>query len=363
MALLPQSVTDPVADAIFAYYKAKYGAEVQRPYLGASAIGKPCLRQHWYSFRWSKPAQFSGRLYRVFQSGHLQEPRVYADLAGIGCTVYQINPATGKQWSFTEPATGHHFKGNADGILTGLPQAPKSPHILEIKTASDKMFKEMQKNGVKKAKPEHYAQMQIYMKWTIDQFGEDGCERALYFVVNKDNDDIYTERIEFDAKEAQAIIDKAMAIIASVEPPIGVSTDPTWFECKFCDYQAICHGTDVPAPTCRSCLHVTPEMDGEGRWSCASYGKDLTVDEQRVGCANHRYIPILLAKTAKPIDSTDHDGVVYQMPDGQCFVNGDPDRNPDHISSQELHVCADKTMMVDEQCLELRRQYSGRFIG
>ena len=99
MALLPQSVTDPVADAIFAHYKAKFGAEAQRPYLGASAIGKPCLRQHWYSFRWSKPAQFSGRLYRVFQSGHLQEPRVYADLSSIGCTVFQINPATGKQWA------------------------------------------------------------------------------------------------------------------------------------------------------------------------------------------------------------------------------------------------------------------------
>lgn len=33
MALLPQSVTDPVADAIFAHYKAKYGSEVQRPTL------------------------------------------------------------------------------------------------------------------------------------------------------------------------------------------------------------------------------------------------------------------------------------------------------------------------------------------
>jgi hypothetical protein len=93
MAAVPQAVVDPVADAIFAHYKAKYGAESQRPYLGASAIGKPCLRQHWYSFRWSKPAEFSGRLYRVFQSGHLQEPRVYADLKGIGCTVYDATPA------------------------------------------------------------------------------------------------------------------------------------------------------------------------------------------------------------------------------------------------------------------------------
>ena len=95
MAAVPQSVVDPVADAIFAHYKAKYGAESQRPYLGASAIGKPCLRQHWYSFRWSKPAEFSGRLYRVFQSGHLQEPRVYNDLRAIGCTVYDMDPATG----------------------------------------------------------------------------------------------------------------------------------------------------------------------------------------------------------------------------------------------------------------------------
>jgi hypothetical protein len=72
--------------------------------------------------------------------------------------------------------------------VLGLPQAPKTPHILEIKTASDKYFREMEKSGVKKAKPEHWAQMQMYMKWSIDQFKEDGCTRAIYIVVNKDND-------------------------------------------------------------------------------------------------------------------------------------------------------------------------------
>jgi hypothetical protein len=362
MALLPQSVSDPVADAIFAFYKAKFGSELQRPYLGASSIGKPCLRQHWYSFRWSKPAQFSGRLYRVFQSGHLQEPRVYADLAAIGCTVYQINPTTGKQWSFTEPATGHHFQGNADGIITGLPQAPKSPHLLEIKTASDKMFKDMQKNGVKKAKPEHYAQMQIYMKWSIDQFGEDGCQRALYFVVNKDNDDIYTERLEYNKCEAQELVNKAMAIITAPEPPVGVSTDPTWFECKFCDYQAICHGTDVPMPTCRSCVHATPELGGNAVWSCASHSTVLSEGMQRKGCNDHRFIPILLAKTGHPVDLDQSDNVIYKMADGKQFINGDPDKNFDHISSAEIHACADKTALVDEFALDLRKQHNARFV-
>jgi CRISPR/Cas system-associated exonuclease Cas4 (RecB family) len=360
MAALPQSVVDPVADAIFASYKAKYGAESQRPYLGASAIGKPCLRQHWYSFRWSKPAEFSGRLYRVFQTGHLQEPRIYADLAAIGCTVYDMDPSTGKQWSFVEPSSGNHFKGNADGIVTGLPQAPKSPHVLEIKTASDKMFKEMQKSGVKKAKPEHYAQMQMYMKWSIDLYGENGCSRAIYIVVNKNDEDIYTERLEFDKDEAKAIIDKALAVITATEPPVGISQDPSWYECKFCDYHSICHGTDVPAPTCRSCAHATPEMDGDARWSCAEHKADLPVDIQRTGCDLHRYIPILLSKSATPVDLVPG-GVVYEM-NGKQFVNGTPANHPSHISSSEIHACNDKTVLVDDFALDLRLQHGGRFV-
>ena len=361
MAALPPSVVDPVADAIFAHYKAKFGAEPQRPYLGASAIGKPCLRQHWYSFRWSKPPEFPGRIHRVFQSGHLQEPRVYADLQAIGCVVYDIDPNTGNQFSWNEPHTNGHFRGNADGIITNLPQAPKTPHILEIKTASDKMFKAMQKDGVKKAKPEHYAQMMIYMHWSIAQFKEDGCTRAFYIVVNKDNDDIYTERIEYDKTEATAIVDKAIKVIQLPEPPVGISTDPTWYECKFCDYHSICHGTDVPAPTCRSCAHATPEMEGAmARWSCASRHQDITIDTQRVGCEQHRYIPILLEKFAQPVDMVET-AVVYQMSDKQ-FVNGDPGADSTYLSSAEIHACKDKTALTDIVATSLRLQHEGKFV-
>ena len=63
---------------------------------------------------------------------------------------------------------------------TGLPGAEKTVHMLEVKTSSDKLFKVLQKEGVEKAKPEHFAQMQIYMKWSLDQFCADGCKRALY---------------------------------------------------------------------------------------------------------------------------------------------------------------------------------------
>lgn len=245
--------------------------------------------------------------------------------------------------------------------MTGLPQAPSTPHILEIKTASDKYFREMQKSGVKQAKPEHWAQMQSYMHWSIAEFGKNGCTRAIYIVVNKDNDDIYTERLEYDAKAAQEIVDKALAIITAAEPPVGISTDPTWYECKFCDYHSICHGEKLPTPTCRSCAHVTPELTGKAVWSCASHQTELTVDQQRKGCENHRYIPILLTKIAKPVDM-DGDAVVYQLDDGQQFTNGNPKVNPKHLASTEIHAAKDKSVLVHEDVMNIRVKYDGRIV-
>ena len=366
MAQLPESVVDPVASAIFAHYKAKHDAEPARGYLGASSIGKSCSRALWYGFRWAKPAEFTGRLYRLFQSGHLQEPRVVADLRAIGCEVYEVNPADGKQFSFSEPATGHHFRGNCDGILTGLPGAEKTVHMLEVKTSSDKLFKVLQKDGVEKAKPEHFAQMQIYMKWSQDQFGADGCKRALYVCVNKNTDEIHTERLEYQPEVARALIDKALAIINAVEPPIGISTDATYYECKFCDYHALCHGTAVPAPTCRSCAFATPELDGNARWTCSHHRADIPDAQQRLGCAQHLFIPVLLVRTGSAVDGTDT-SVTYRTDMGNQFTNGDPAVNPVHISSAEIHAVQDKTILGsvanDAFLMDMRTKFAGRLVA
>ena len=368
MAQLPESIVDPVASAIFAHYKAKHDAEPARGYLGASSIGKSCSRALWYGFRWAQPAEFTGRLYRLFQSGHLQEPRVVADLRAIGCQVYEVNPADGKQFSFSEPATGHHFRGNCDGILTGLPGAEKTVHMLEVKTSSDKLFKVLQKDGVEKAKPEHFAQMQIYMKWSIDKFGDDGCKRALYVCVNKNTDDIHTERLEYRPAAAQALIDKALAIVKAVEPPIGISTDSTYYECKFCDYHALCHGTAVPAPTCRSCAWVTPlTKEKEPVWACNNHvGFWVDDAKQRQGCAKHLFIPVLLVRTASTVDATDT-SVTYRTDLGNQFTNGDPAQHPEHLSSAEIHAAQDKAILGsvanDAFLMEMRTKFDGRLVA
>lgn len=359
MATIPDEVSDPVATAIYAHYKSVYGAENPRGYLGASSIGKSCSRALWYGFRWSKQPSFDGRMYRLFQSGHLQEPRVIADLLAIGCTVYNIDPETGKQWSFSEPSTGHHFRGNADGVVLGVPQAPKAAHILEIKTSGTKAFAELQKHGVEKAKPEHFFQMIIYCHWTIARYGDDGCRRALYVCVNKDTDEIHTERIEYSKATAQAIVDKANAIIKSQEPPQRISNDASWYECKWCDYSDICHGSAVPAPTCRSCAHATPEMDGDARWTCAKHKSDLLFGNQLLGCDSHVYIPAVIG-FAQAVD-TDGWSVVYEL-NGRFFKNGTP---PDGYSSKEIHACQDKAILVEESKFinDMRRNHGAEIVG
>ena len=88
-----------------------------------------------------------------------------------------------------------------------MPEAPEKRHVLEIKTHSKKSFDALVKDGVEKSKPQHFVQMQVYMA-AFD------VDRALYYAVCKDDDRIYTERIEYDPKFADGLRDKAHRIIA-----------------------------------------------------------------------------------------------------------------------------------------------------
>ena len=65
----------------------------------------------------------------------------------------------------------------ADGVVQGLVEAPKAPHVSEQKTHNDKSFKNV-RSKVCRIQAEHYAQMQVYMH-LMD------IDRALYQAVNK----------------------------------------------------------------------------------------------------------------------------------------------------------------------------------
>lgn len=228
-----------------------------RDHLGASLIGKECARELWYSFRWFSQQQFEGRILRLFNRGHLEEPRFVALLKMIGCQVWQFTE-DGKQFRIH----GHngHFGGSLDAVILGIPEMPDEPVLGEFKTHSSKSFEKLKADGVLKAKWEHFIQMQIYM-------GKMNLRWALYLAVNKNDDDIYGELIQFDQLQYQRYLDRSISIVDSRTPPPRINENPSWFKCKFCNVREICHEKAEPAKNCRTCKWSSPTINSE--WLCS----------------------------------------------------------------------------------------------
>lgn len=302
----------PTVDKIYQRYEENRG-DWRRDHLGASLIGRYCSRELWYTFRWCTNPNFSGRILRLFETGNRQESRLVKNLRDIGCTIYDRDPETGLQIHYSE--FGGHFSGSLDGIGIGFEEAPKTFHVIEFKTANTKSFNAMKKNGVEKSKYEHYCQMQMYLNWS-------GLERAYYFCVNKETDEIYGERVYHNADIIKRLLHKAEGIIFSDEPFIKLSDSADVFTCKFCDHKDLCYNRKLPEVSCRTCAHATPER--VGTWTC-KLGEKLCSYQQRQACNNHIFLPCLV-----PLELTDADPIKGTISYG-LVTNG-----PGEIASKDL---------------------------
>lgn len=229
-----------------------------RAHLGASLIGRECARELWYSFHWCLEKKFDGRMLRLFNRGHLEEPRFVALLKMIGCQVWQQDE-NGKQFRIT----GHrgHFGGSMDCVVSGIPDIPGGePAIGEFKTHGEKSFIKLQSEGVISAKWEHFVQMQIYM-------GKNSLKWAIYCAVNKNTDELHMEIIPFDPVQYQRYLDRSAMVIDSIVPPPRINESPGFFKCKFCDFAKLCHFKEqMPHRNCRTCVS-SAVVDG-GLWVC-----------------------------------------------------------------------------------------------
>jgi hypothetical protein len=252
-----------------------------REHLGASQIGKNCDRSIWYSFRWAVKPIFKGRMLRLFNRGHLEEARFIALLISIGVKVYQQD-AQGKQYRISD--CGGHFGGSGDGVGIGIPDLLAStPALLEFKTHGDKPFQKLKKEGVRKAKPEHFAQMQTYMR-------KMGLAVAIYGAVNKNDDELYLEIIYLETIAADLYLDRARTLIFLKTPPKKISESPGWYECKYCENYSVCHLGEEPAKNCRTCHFVSFQKNGTV--ACANpfseHAKEaLSKERQLQGCKDY----------------------------------------------------------------------------
>ena len=323
-------------EAIYAHYKKCGDAEPSRGYLGASIIGSPCDRFLWFCFRDCCRGEFNGRMYRLLETGDIEEPRLANNLTSIGCEVH-THDENGEQFSVS--AFGGHFSGHLDAAILRVPEALKTWHVGEFKTHSDKNFRKLAKHGVKSGYPRHYCQMLSYMHLS-------GRTRALYVAANKNTDELYTERIRYDKREAELLMDRIERIIMAQSPPKRLSDRPDWWQCRFCDAKDFCFGSVAPNPvlhvptlSCRQCCYATPVMDGvDGRWVCEKRGKALSRADQLKPCDNHLTLPGLLPQFPHvecTSDESGNDCIVFSDDGGGKFKHG---KGTGKFSSEELTV-------------------------
>jgi SAP domain len=384
--------------------------------ISAGGLGLECKRRIWYRWRWAREASFPDRILRIFERGDLEEPRFIKELKASGVQVWSTRAEEiGAPWTvrvfmqgtpseswhvfdpYGEPISSHgldasgahnacdkwnakqikvtalcgHIGARLDGVGLGLLEAPKTPHVLEYKTAKASVFRAIVKRGVEVEKPEHFVQCQIYML-------KKGLKRTLYLVTNKDDEDIHGERIRFDKVKAEAAIAKALEVIKSEGPPDRIGRDATFWKCKLCDMSDVCHKTDVPDVNCRTCLHSTPVLDDdEGKefpeWVCEYGGGAHKLDKSRqvVGCPKHLFIPGLLSPEFEFVGSNEPPNaptfIEYRGRTGERLLNviDDPtelarlvsDFGPAVLTSAEIRG-ASPPISISTDFATLRRELS-----
>lgn len=267
--------------------------EIPRAYIGASAIGEPCRRKLFLSFRQAIRTAVDGRLRRIFDMGRDGEARMTSYLLLSGLEIQHTG------YDQIEIQIAPFIKAHPDGIiLSGVPEAMKTRHIWECKTANDSSFKEIAKKGVKLAKPMHWCQMQVEMLAL-------GIDRSLYTVINKNSCEIYAERIRLDREASANLIRRAISIAGWNAPrtPSPISEQPrSYYVCKTCQFREFCIGEPISIQkSCRTCHHSTPIAEEEGFFRCdfEGCGERIPEEIERKGCRHYETHPALKREEAQ----------------------------------------------------------------
>jgi hypothetical protein len=276
--------------------------------ISVSLAGTECARALFYEFRWaSRPEPATGKRQRLFERGQDDEDKMLRDLRAVGIDV----------WGEQEKARAVHgfVRGKLDGIALGLLEAPKTTHVVECKSVNTKGFNAIKKDKVKKAKPLHHAQIQLYMHIM-------GLERGFYYVKCADTQEYWAERVEYDMEFCLRLLAKLERIIFSDVPPSRISEDPDFFGCTFCKHHSVCHRGAMPRVSCRTCIHFQPERGGDCHVSCLRFSKPLGIDEQRSACPAHLFNPYLIDGEQIDCDE-ENEVIVYRMRDGSIWRDGE----------------------------------------
>ena len=288
----------------------------ERRYLGASEIGDECSRKLWLKFHgYIKPEKFSSRMMRLFFRGKREEPVFETMLENAGAKILQ---SCLDQAGFKDG----FFAGHGDGVY----EFEGKRVAVEMKTHNTKSFATLKRGQLLATHPRHYAQCIVYS-------GKFDCEYALYIAVNKDNDELFIDCIQFNEEHFKAYCDKAEFITMADKPPERIATSPVSFKCKFCNAHSVCWGLEMARVDCRNCTSVTKDREN-GKFRCELDSKKLL--DKNSNCEYHSFNPFAIGELYgwHPVEFfQEHRAVKYQKLCGREVING---AAPFGIESKEL---------------------------
>ena len=208
-----------------------------RDYLGASRIGEPCARKLVYEYTRAPKDDgrgFDGGTLRIFDVGHDLEDLCIGWLRSAGFDLRTRNRA-GEQFGFS--IAGGRIRGHIDGAIVDGPDiGTRWPALYEHKALGQKSWTDVVSRGVRAARPVYFAQVQLYMAYMQ-------LAVALFTATNRNSLALYHEIVPFDAAEAQALSDKAVAVLRSAEAgelPPRIATTSDFYLCRCCPYARRC---------------------------------------------------------------------------------------------------------------------------
>jgi hypothetical protein len=214
---------NPAGDALNALYDKKYKARAR---LGMSEIGHECNRYLWYKSHGIVGKRPDARILRLFELGNVIETHIIQDLLHCG---FQIE---NRQTVIRIEQDGHKIEGHSDGVIVGHKPFTK-PHLLEIKTAGEKTFKDCKKKGYQDWNQKYKAQIHTYMTGF-------GISRCLVIVYNKNTSEIYSERIRLNPDYAESVLKNIFWVMDQSAPPLRICPRADWYKARWCDYYKEC---------------------------------------------------------------------------------------------------------------------------
>lgn len=225
------SSDQPISIAINTVIDASVIAERTRNYLGASAVGHPCMRR--IQFDWMCDPEHPVRIRDIFDRGHYFEQRSREHFTRAGF-VY----APEDRLAFE--ALDAFFRGHADGVFLDGPKIGgiAYPCLWEHKAINAKGWRSLDRDGLEKSYPQYAIQVLLYQHFLgVDE------NPAIFTAINADNCERVHLLIPFDAGKAQHWIARAKAIIeaTSAGELLPRFTDhPNNWHCRLCGHQERC---------------------------------------------------------------------------------------------------------------------------